>query len=319
MFAASKQAISVLEVTKWERTTESGISTAIAMLPVSLQSRFIPYRRSNSLHDLHADDLADEPFQRPRPLSEVDSLVFTKNRGFNEALSSDSSVDGTQSPPLPPRSGRSSPRTASGIRWNYARQGIHLVDHCAGSGHPASDEEDGAFERKAYIDGLTYLLRGLPGDLQLYEADQVRSALPAALISTPNVAAHEGAMHAQARAARQRTILHRAVQTAVIYLIFFFHFMLPYLVLCFRFVVRLERKHKVSERLVGHGIALANAAGRRGVSLTGSICRINDGRVGRALSELAAWTVDGVARGISDGVGEGLVIVGARPSTVVAG
>jgi hypothetical protein len=192
--------------------------------------------------------------------------------------------------------------------------GIHLVDNFAGNGQPANDDENSAFERKAYIDGLTYLLRGLPGDLAPYEIDQVRSALPANLGLLGSLGALDSSSDARARTAQQRSILHRAVQAAVIYLIFFFHFVLPYLLLCFKFVVRLERKHKISERLVGRSMDFATAAGRRGASLTESVFGMNDGKVGRALSDLAAWTVDGVTRGISDGVGEGLVIVGVRPS-----
>ncbi|KAI9171168.1 ATP-dependent RNA helicase cyt-19 [Paramyrothecium foliicola] len=322
MFPASKQAVAVLEETKWVRTTESRISTVIAMLPTSLQSRIIPCRRSNSLQELHVQNIGEDrlprPRPRPRPLSEADALVITNKRMVAEVIEDDlqSTTSSAKSPvpPLPPRSprkGNASPaRTASGIHWRFARLGIDLVQQFVGHGQASFDDENSAFERKAYIDGLTYLLRGLPSDLEPCEIEQIRSALPAGTtMPTSSVTVDE--MPARRRSInQQRSVLHRAVQATVIYVIFFFHFVLPYLLLCFKFLVRLERKHKVSERVVGHGMNLANAAGRRGASFTETLCGMNDGKVGRALSELAAWTVDGVMRGISDGVGEGLVIAG---------
>jgi hypothetical protein len=108
------------------------------MLPASLQSRIIPCRRSNSLHNLQAKNLSDEPRSRPRPLSEADALVLTNGRVVTEVLHDDrmSTADRYKSraPPLPPRSPPFSPkddeglsRTASGIHWRYARQGMLCV------------------------------------------------------------------------------------------------------------------------------------------------------------------------------------------------
>ena len=57
--------------------------------------------------------------------------------------------------------------------------------------------------------------------------------------------------------------------------------------------------------------------GKQGLTLTGAIYRMGDGKVGQMITQTAAWVVEGVTGGIHEGVGEGMVIMGARrPSAV---
>jgi hypothetical protein len=89
-------------------------------------------------------------------------------------------------------------------------------------------------------------------------------------------------------------------------LIFVLSFMLPYLMYLIRHIARMERKYKVFETVVGHGLSFVNSIGKQSLSLTETMCQMNDGKVGQVLLEAFIWTVDGVARGISEGLGEGL-------------
>jgi hypothetical protein len=50
--------------------------------------------------------------------------------------------------------------------------GVNLIRVAADA---SLDAQDGAFERMAYMNGLTFLLKGLPSDLDTYEAKQIRS------------------------------------------------------------------------------------------------------------------------------------------------
>lgn len=176
-----------------------------------------------------------------------------------------------------------------------------------GGSKSPTDEDDRVFERKVYIDGLAYLLNGLPQDLDASEAEQIRSSLPIRLRQDG-----QGVARLDAGSDKPRSILHRLVQAAVMNLICIFHFIMPYVVFIFKLSARMERKYKISEKLVGRGMDAATTLGKQGIILTESICKINDGKVGKALSEAVAWTVDGVTRGISDGVGEGVVSVRVR-------
>ena len=102
---------------------------------------------------------------------------------------------------------------------------------------------------------------------------------------------------------------------AVVNAIILLSFLMPYIMYLLRYLARTERKYKVSENLVGQGMDFVNAIGKQGIHLTETIGQMNDGKVGQTLLEALTWTTDGVTRGISDGVGEGLAIVGSRNIT----
>ncbi|KAH8754394.1 hypothetical protein F5883DRAFT_431357 [Diaporthe sp. PMI_573] len=322
---------------KVDQITESRISNVVAMLPPSLQSgtsliRFlrclisldtllsgvlvleapqslghshVPTLTQDPLvtemlqrNDAHQDEDADSKAVCPRPMSRV---------LYSESVDDDQAIG-----------------AASGVHWKFARQGTSLVKISIDGGKPAVAEEDVTFERKAFIDGVTYLLKALPQDLDVYELRRIQSSLPkdVNLYSDFQHVAHldlgavqPGAGSTQSASGQPRSILHRGVQITVVNLIFVLSFLLPYLMYLLRYAARMERKYKVSETVVGHGPDFVNSIGKQSVSLTETMCRMNDGKVGQALLEAFIWTVDGVAQGISDGLGEGLSIVETR-STV---
>lgn len=51
--------------------------------------------------------------------------------------------------------------------------------------------------------------------------------------------------------------------------------------------------------------------------MTGAIYGMGDGKVGQAITETAAWFVEGVTGGIHEGVGEGMIIMGVRKASGV--
>lgn len=110
-------------------------------------------------------------------------------------------------------------------------------------------------------------------------------------------------------------MLHRSVQLVVVQFILFLHFILPYLLLFLKAVVTIERRFKVSEAVVGHSINLASAFGRQCTHIVDIVVKANEGKVGQGLSSVVAWTVEEVTRGISDGVGEGMVVTRLRDSS----
>ena len=191
--------------------------------------------------------------------------------------------------------------------------GTSLVNISIDGGKPAVAEEDVTFERTAFIDGVTYLLKALPPDLDVCELRRIQSALPEDVAHLDLEAVQPGRDGStQCASGRPRSILHRSVQITVVNLIFALSFLLPYLMYLIRYIARMERKYKVSETVVGHWLDLVNSIGKQSLSLTETMCQMNEGKVGQALLKAFIWTVDGVAQGISDGFGEGLSIVGGR-------
>ncbi|KAH8735868.1 hypothetical protein BGZ61DRAFT_87279 [Ilyonectria robusta] len=310
---------------KVDQITESRISTVVAMLPTSLQSSMGPIRflrRSISLHTLRSGVLMPEA--KPRPLSEADVPAPKPEGRVVEILDQSDARDDPDSKAISPRpmsrvlysetvDDDQTVRAASGVHWKFARQGTSLVNISIDGGKPAMADEDVIFERKAFIDGVTYLLKALPQDLDACELRRIQSALPEDVTHLNLVAVRPGAGSRALPAPPQpRSILHRGVQMTVVNLIFLLSFLMPYLMYLLKYAARMERKYKVSETVVGHGLEIANSIGKQSASLTESMCQMNDGKVGQVLLEAVIWTVDGVAQGISDGLGEGLSIVGAR-------
>ncbi|KAH7113439.1 hypothetical protein EDB81DRAFT_848759 [Dactylonectria macrodidyma] len=300
------------EVVKVDQITESRVSNVVAMLPTSLQSGMSPIRfvsRIIGRHTLRLGVLVSEAPPKPRPLPEADVSTLTQEPLFTEMLQRNGARQDPESKAVCPR-----PMSRVLYSESFAQQDkadcTSLVNISIDGGKSAVAEEDVAFERKAFIDGLTYLTKALPQDLDVCELRRIQSALPGHVTHLDLGAVRPRAGSTQSASSQPRSILHRGVQMTVVNLISFLSFLVPYLMYLLRYAARMERKYKVSETVVGHGLDFVNSIVKQSASFTETMCRMNDGKVGQALLE--AWTVDGVAQGISGGVGEGLSIVGAR-------
>jgi len=91
-----------------------------------------------------------------------------------------------------------------------------------------------------------------------------------------------------------------------------FQFLLPYLKYLLSAAYQYEREHKIAERVLSQSIETVDTLGKRSLSITGAIYGMGDGKVGQVITDMAGWFVEGVAGGIHEGVGEGMVIMGAR-------
>lgn len=176
------------------------------------------------------------------------------------------------------------------------------------------EDESEAFERKAYVDGVTYLLRGLPADLDEYETGLIRSALPSQLTSREVVLSRSGAVTPMAGSGLPKSIVHRLVQAIVLNIFLLAHFLLPYIVTILKSAAKVERKYKISEMIVGHGMDCFNAAGKHCGRVAEVVLSASDGRPEQGVSGTFSWAVEEVTRGISDGVGEGFIVTRSKDS-----
>ncbi|KAI7770712.1 hypothetical protein LZL87_004499 [Fusarium oxysporum] len=295
-----------LDEIKVDQITESRIFNVVSMLPNSLPGPIRFLRRSISFHTLRPGVTISGPQTKPRPLSEAD---------VSASMAQPLQTDMPMSRVLYSEAPEDEPvmRAASGVHWKFARQGTNLVNISIDGGKAAVAEEDVAFERKAFVDGVTYLLKALPQELDEGELRRIQCALPEQVNLSDVALTRAEPDSKRVRPSQPRSIIHRGVQMTVVNLIFFLSFLMPYLLLLVRCAARLERKYKISEKVVGHGVDLVNSIGKQGASLTEAIGQMNDGKVAQALLEVFVWTVDGVTQGISDGLGEGLSMVGSKP------
>ncbi|KAL9075408.1 MAG: hypothetical protein Q9157_004033 [Trypethelium eluteriae] len=192
-------------------------------------------------------------------------------------------------------------QSKSGILWKYGNQG----------------------NRHLYVDGLTYLLRALPEDLTAEEYLRIRAALPIkargcrlTLISQDQSLVARPEEVAPVKASSEDvSAIHRFFAFVTIQFFLIIHYLLPYVKLLLAFMYRYERENRVCERVVRSTLDAIDSVGQRSIEMVGAVRKLNDGKVGQAMQEFGSWWIQGMAGGLHEGIGEGLAIVGATPSS----
>ena len=264
---------------------------------------------------------------------------YTSRLSLSEPVSDNEEFGDATDGLFPPRMGASifaPAETQSGIRWKFANQGrrngqsdrgicltasglslINLADQESSALSTSPANGSPSLIRQLYIHGMTYLLRGLPGDLSAEEKMTVSSAIPddvaalrAVTLST-DLTRQDGYPSGSGKERyRNPSILHRMLAAAIVQMFLIVHILLPYIKVFMAAAYRYERQHRISERLLSSSITTIDGVMRKSMEISNSVCRMNDGKVGQALNEMMAWWIRGVTGGIHQGVGEGLVIIG---------
>lgn len=194
-------------------------------------------------------------------------------------------------------------------------------------GHPAAA---GRIDRKAYVQGVAWLVHGLPDDLDKHERTELIRAMPPALLEE----AHRTPVSQQQQPAGTRppypsslsssavygyfgggtgaggmgdagwALAQRAARALVVQLLVPLHVLWAYVVVLLGRAVQLERRYKVAEQVVKHSGELGYGVGRGGVRLSGVIYNHGGARVGHLVTNVVAYTADGLVKGISDGIRE---------------
>lgn len=196
-------------------------------------------------------------------------------------------------------------------------------------GHPAA----GRIDRKAYVQGVAWLVHGLPDDLDKHERTELIRAMPPALLDEAHRTPASSYQQHQPAGARQFypspssspsssvygyfgggsaggvgdagwALAQRAARALVVQLLVPLHMLWAYVVVLLGRAVRLEREYKVAEQVVKHSGELGYGVGRGGVRLSGVIYNHGGARVGHLVTNVVAYTADGLVKGISDGIRE---------------
>lgn len=171
---------------------------------------------------------------------------------------------------------------------------------------------DGRLARSLYVNALVYLLDALPPDLSGEETAMLQHHIPEPVKATLTTYPHPPRFvdRDPKSCHNSRSYLHKVLASAILQIFILLRFVLPYVKLLLRQVYEYERTHRITERILTTTLDAADGLGKGGVTIGASVCRLNEGRVGAALSNLAAWWMEGVAGGIYEGVGEGMMHLG---------
>jgi hypothetical protein len=170
-----------------------------------------------------------------------------------------------------------------------------------------------SFARQLYLHALAYLLRALPEDLTTEEQLSIRSSLPQGVVDPLRLESSSFTTQTHGSDSDRRSLLHRTLASTIIQFFILFQFILPYLKHLLSAAYQYDREHKISEKILRQGIETVDSLGKTGLGVTATIYGMGDGRVGQLITETAAWIIEGVTGGIHEGVGEGMVILGAVP------
>lgn len=135
----------------------------------------------------------------------------------------------------------------------------------------------------------------LPSDLSSSELKTIRTSLPAQVSicdDQPSVTV----------ATTRPNLLRQGVAQAVCWIIALILIIVPLLVAALDRLLTYERKHRVTRRLLDGSASVTKALGERGLDFGDTLVRFRDTPLGRAWLDSVAWTLEGVAGGLNDGL-----------------
>ncbi|KAI1806146.1 hypothetical protein F4811DRAFT_551102 [Daldinia bambusicola] len=283
------------------------------MLPTSVQSR-LP-----ALQSLRRSTSRPVLPPRQRPLASQDNLepVVIARRdddavvGLQACATAAASVANSrlvEDKPKPSDPDSRVMNLSSGVNWRYARQGAFLQQSAS------QETADLTFARKSYIDGVAYMLKALPDDMDDYEVSIIRRALPKSCLQINMNGQIEGGLGRPGwrPSDRAKTFLHSAVQGFVTGLVIFIWSLLSFFAVVIRAGAYYERQYNISQHIISSGFVFASIVGKQSGVLSEKISAMSEGKLGKAMSELAAWTIESVAGGVHDGIGQGLQLIEQR-------
>ncbi|CAG8909789.1 unnamed protein product [Penicillium egyptiacum] len=201
--------------------------------------------------------------------------------------------------------------TESGLRWNRVVPAFNLLRN---SGYEAQQPQpDGRLARSLYVNALVYLLDALPSDLTTEETSMLQRHMPETVkVGLMPYPRPPGDLDSANRniTPQPRSYLHKVLASTILQLFILLRLLLPYLRVLLRQLYEYERTHHITERIVTTTLEAADGLGKGTVNIGAAVCKFNEGRVGTALANFAAWWMEGVAGGIYEGVGEGIVHLG---------
>lgn len=224
---------------------------------------------------------------------------------FTSAPSSRPSTSGSVTPALAlalPGFRRHEDHTAASTGNKSGQHGLALLN-MAMRGEPSATKDP--LNRRLYIDGISYILRGLPEDLTPEEAMVLRNAAPAVLNPGPQ---QESTLQQQHPSQSQQptqppTLLRRTISTATFYTLLLFTLLLPYLQALFTALYALDARHNFSARFLAQTTILLRLLAAQALAILAMAWGANDGALRHACRDFGVWVLRDVCGGMDEGVG----------------
>lgn len=226
--------------------------------------------------------------------------------------SASTQASGTSTPEIDRTAAVSTYEADSGLRWNRVVPAFNLLRNAGFEAQqPTSDTR---LIRSLYINGLGYLLEALPSDLTSDEARSIQERLPERI--KPGNTAEPGENSRLQTRQDPPSYLHRIIAAVIVYGFILLQFIVPYARALLQSAYRYERNHRIASRVLTAALETADGIGKSANDVSSTLVTLGEGRLGAAVINLVAWLIEAVAGGVYDGVGEGLVVLGAiRPNT----
>ncbi|KAL4880242.1 hypothetical protein BJY04DRAFT_83165 [Aspergillus karnatakaensis] len=197
----------------------------------------------------------------------------------------------------------------SGLRWNRVNPALNLLRH---AGYEAQQPQcESRLVRSLYLHAIAYLLSALPDDLTSEETATLRGSLPEKLKPSLTLSQQPNS------ALPARSYLHRLLASSIVYFCLLLQLIMPFMKQTMVRLYEYDRSHRITERFTIFTLSIAEKVSRGSVSFGSVILNMCDGKPGNAISDATSWWLEGIAGGIYEGVGEGMVILGfAGPGSI---
>ena len=229
---------------------------------------------------------------------------------FTSAPSSRPSTSGsvTPAPAHSASKGREDMKSAN-VGNRSGQYGLELLNIAMRS--QPNRNTDAVLDRRLYIDGVCYVLRGLPADLTREEALTLRTAVPALVVPETQEASmvQQPTQHPQ-QPIEPPTLLHRTISTATFYTLLLLTLLVPYLQALFTALCALDARHNFSARFLTQTTFLLRMLAAQAVAVLAMAWGANDGALRHACRDFGVWMLRDVCGGMDEGVGR--VVTGLR-------
>jgi hypothetical protein len=234
---------------------------------------------------------------------------------FNTAPSSRPSTSGsaTPAPPhlqtfFPPQDqDQSSSNTGIGNKSGY--HGLALLNLALRSEQTSSLPND-PVDRRFYIDGVSYILRGLPKDLTPEETLVLRTATPQTLLPLPEPQTQQLTYSSSTPPTNPQppTLLHTLTSTLTYHLILLSTLLLPYLQSLLTTLIALDAHHQISARFYAQTKILLNQLFCLVRELVLRVWEANDGALRISCRDFGIWVLTDFCGGLEEGVGRAAIL-----------
>ena len=153
-------------------------------------------------------------------------------------------------------------------------------------------------------------MRGLPTDLTPAETLTLQSSIPPSIIESSQASHNPQFDRKSSSTSSSPSLIHRLLASTIIHLCLLVSLLLPYIHSLARAAYQYDKTHHVSESVLAAAVDLT----RKSTETTGTLFLklVNEnGKVKQFVLATVWWWVKGVSGGLKEGVGQGLVVLGA--------